>query len=265
MSLHVRNLTLRRGGRRLIDDVGFEAPAGRVLAVLGPNGAGKTTLLALIAGLLRADTGELGFAGAPLPFGSARRLATSRAVMTQHFDCPFDFTVEEVVALGRIVHAGTPRCRNDRLAVAAALEAADLRALAGRPLPRLSGGERQRVAFAKLVAQAHEALAAREPYLVLLDEPVANLDPRHQHRLLQEARRMADQGASVLVTLHELALASIYADDVLVLDRGRVAAAGPVATTLTPALVEDVFGVVTAPHVWNGRTILHAVPQAQPA
>jgi len=262
MSLLVEDLSVGRGGRIVLRDISFVAPAGRVLVVMGPNGAGKTTLLGAVAGLLRMARGRVLFAGEALHHLDPRESAVRRAVMAQHFDCPFAYPVEEVVALGRLCHAGTARAAGDGAALGAALAAADLGALARRPITTLSGGERQRVAFAKAVAQLFDRAATGEPHLLILDEPVASLDPEHQHRLLRQARLMAAGGATVVVTLHDLTLASIYGDDVLVLDRGRVAAAGAIAETLTAELIRRVFKVRvgTAPQ-GAGANILHAVAQ----
>lgn len=122
------------------------------------------------------------------------------------------------------------------------------------------------MAFAKAAAQIFDRSLAGEPHLVILDEPVSSLDPEHQHRLLGQARQLAVQGATVVVTLHDLTLASIYGDDALVLDRGRIAAQGPMAQTLTPALIERVFKVRVGTAIQDGGPrIMHAIPQDQAA
>ncbi|WP_448951313.1 ATP-binding cassette domain-containing protein [Labrys neptuniae] len=265
-SLRVANLKVERNGRVILNEISFEARVGRVLVVMGPNGAGKTTLLAAIGGALRPAGGVIDFAGGPLAALRPEAMAARRAYMAQHFDCPFAYSVEDIVALGRLCHAGTPAAARDKMAVAAALASADLAPLARRPVTMLSGGERQRVAFAKAIAQIFDRSAAGEPHLVILDEPVSSLDPEHQHRLLGQARQLAEKGATVVVTLHDLTLASIYGDDALVLDRGHVAAAGAVAETLTPSLIERVFKVRVGTAIQDGGSrIMHAVPQDQAA
>ncbi len=264
MTLAVQGLTVERVGRRLVDEVSFRAPRGRLLAILGPNGAGKTTLLSAIAGLTRATSGTVQLGTTILTGQPPRRLAAIRAMMTQHFDCAFAYAVREVVGLGRIVHAGTAQAGNDAAAVAAALAAADLAHLAGRVVTTLSGGERQRVAFAKAHAQLHERCCTGDPAMLLLDEPTASLDPEHQHRMLVEARRLAGRGPVVIVTLHDLSLASLYADDVLVLDGGRIAAHGSTSDVLTEALIRRVFRIrVGTTRTAGGRTILHPLDQSQ--
>jgi iron complex transport system ATP-binding protein len=262
MSLFVNNLTVERSGRAVLRKVSFEARQGRVLIVMGPNGAGKTTLLGAIGGLLRLAYGEIAFAGETLQVLRPEAMAARRAYMAQHFDTPFAYSVEDIVNLGRLCHAGTPRAAQDGAAIAAALARADLMAFARRAVTTLSGGERQRVAFAKALAQVYDRTMSGEPHLVILDEPVSSLDPEHQHRLLGEARQLAGHGATVVITLHDLTLASIYGDDVLLLDRGEAAAHGAMAETLTPAIVREVFKVqVGSASQEAGAVVLHAVAQ----
>ena len=263
-SLVVSNLRVERNGRPVLRDLSFEAGSGRVLVVMGPNGAGKTTLLAAIGGALRSAGGQVAFAGEALHALRPEVMAARRAYMAQHFECPFAYSVEDIVALGRLCHAGTPRAAQDGAAVTAALAAADLVPLARRAVTTLSGGERQRVAFAKAVAQIFDRAATGEPHLVILDEPVSSLDPEHQHRLLGQARQLAARGATVMITLHDLTLASIYGDDVLVLDRGLPAAHGAMAQTLTPSLIQHVFKVrVGTASQEAGPDIMHAIAQDQ--
>ncbi|CAM5763317.1 amino acid ABC transporter ATP-binding protein [Labrys miyagiensis] len=264
MSLIVQDLTVKRNGRAVLRDVSFEARPGRVLVVMGPNGAGKTTLLAAIGGVLHPAHGEIRFASEVLHALRPEAIAARRAYMAQHFECAFAYSVEDIVGLGRLCHAGTSRAAQDGAAIASALARADLKAFSRRAITTLSGGERQRVAFAKALAQIHDRALSGEPHLVILDEPVSSLDPEHQHRLLGEARQLAGRGATVVVTLHDLTLASIYGDDVLLLDRGQMAAHGAMATTLTPSLIREVFKVqVGSASQEAGSVILHAVAQNQ--
>ncbi|WP_413988891.1 ATP-binding cassette domain-containing protein [Labrys okinawensis] len=263
MSLLVSNLTVERRGRTVLRNVSFEARQGRVLVVMGPNGAGKTTLLGAIGGLLRPADGRIAFAGQALHLLRPEAMAVWRAYMAQHFETPFAYGVEDIVGLGRLCHAGTSRAAQDEAAIASALARADLKAFAGRAVTTLSGGERQRVAFAKALAQIHDRALSGKPHLVILDEPVSSLDPEHQHRLLGEARKLAGGGATVVVTLHDLTLASIHGDDVLLLDRGGAVAHGAMAATLTPALIRQVFKVEVASAPQEaGEVILHAIAQS---
>jgi iron complex transport system ATP-binding protein len=162
-------------------------------------------------------------------------------VVSQHSELAFPFTVREVVLLGRTPHPGRGDAAADHAAADHALALVGLAERAAQPYPTLSGGERQRVHFARALAQLEGA--PEGPRALLLDEPTASLDLAHQHALLAQTRTLARrEGFGVLVVLHDLNHALAYADDVLVLARGRAVAAGPVASTLSAELASEVFG-----------------------
>ncbi|HEX8387170.1 MAG TPA: ABC transporter ATP-binding protein [Rubricoccaceae bacterium] len=235
-----RDLGVRLGARDALVGVTVAVAAGEAVALVGPNGAGKTTLLRALAGLL-PHSGTLDLHGRPVRAWDARARAREVALVRQQTALAVDFTVAEVVALGRAPHVGwTDRLGPaDRAAVDAALAATDLTAFAGRSVRRLSGGEQQRVLLAQALAQDTPAL--------LLDEPTAHLDVRHQLDLLARVRALADAGRTVVAALHDLDRAAAFAGRLLVLDAGRLVADGPPGTVLTPALLADVFGVHAAP------------------
>lgn len=228
-------LSVRLGGRAVLRDVDVYARAGEVLGVVGPNGAGKSTLLSVLAGERRPTTGEVTLDGRPLALWSRLALARRRALLEQHSPLAAALRVEEVVLLGRAPHGVTPR---DRELARRALADVGLAALASRDYVRLSGGERQRVQLARVLTQ----LADVDDALLLLDEPVSALDVGAQHHILTGARRRAAQGAAVIVTLHDLNLTAQYADRVVLLDAGRVVAAGPPARVLEPTTLSEVYG-----------------------
>lgn len=207
------------GGRPVLDSVELTVRAGEVLALVGPNGAGKSTLLAALAADLAVDDGAIRIGGRPVTAWSAAELALRRAVLPQSAALAFPFPVEDVVRMGRAPWAGTAREEEDDDAVAAAMAATEVGEFAARPFSALSGGERARVALARVLAQ-------RAP-LLLLDEPTAALDLRHQELVLRICRERAAAGDAVVVVLHDLGLAAAYADRAVVLHGGRVAAAGP--------------------------------------
>lgn len=217
--------TLSISGR--LEDVSFALPQGCLAAVVGPNGAGKSTLLQALAGLLPHD-GEVAWQGETLAripvLDRGRRLAW----VPQELHAEFGFPVREVIAMGRFAHG------DDEKGVEAALDRLDLRALARRPLTRLSGGERQRVFLAR-------ALATEAP-LQLWDEPLSQLDVRHQLELLDLARALASEGGTVLLSAHDLRVAQTM-DRVLMLDQGRLAAFGTPGEVLTPDRLRQVFRV----------------------
>ena len=227
-------------GRSVLHDVGFEAAPGRVLGLLGPNGSGKTTALRLLYGSLRPAAGRVSVAGRPLTTLRPREIARRIAVVVQETEADTILTVREMVTLGRL-----PRLRTfqrtgpeDRRAVDAALARVGATHLAPRAFADLSGGERQRVLVARALAQ--------EADFLLLDEPTNHLDIRYQHEVLGLVREVA---TSAVVVLHDLNLAARYCDDLVLLDRGRVAAAGTPESVLDPAVLERVYGIgVTRTH-----------------
>ncbi|MFH8785375.1 heme ABC transporter ATP-binding protein [Streptomyces roseoverticillatus] len=228
-----RSLCVRLGGRAVLDGVDLGVAAGEVLALVGPNGAGKSTLLAALAHDLPAAAGEVRIDGEPAAAWSAAELALRRAVLPQSAELSFPFPVEEVVRMGRAPWAGTPAEGEDDAAVGEAMAAAEVTGFASRPFAALSGGERARVALARVLAQ-------RTP-LLLLDEPTAALDLRHQELVLRICRERAAAGAAVVVVLHDLGLAGAYADRVAVLHGGQVAAEGPPARVLEAELLTRVY------------------------
>ena len=239
--LRAEHVTVRRGGRAILRDISCAMQPGRITALLGPNGAGKSTLLRLFAGEFPPDEGVIAFAAKRLGDWPVRDLARRRAVLPQESSLQFPFRVSEVVLLGRSPHVRGVESMRDHAIAADALRCADLAEKRDRIFPTLSGGEKQQVHLARTLAQIWEADAGGRA--LLLDEPTASMDLAHQHATLRQARRLAGEGTAVLAVLHDLNLAMMCADDVWVLDRGALAAAGPVVETLTPALIRGVFGV----------------------
>ncbi|MGW6768963.1 heme ABC transporter ATP-binding protein [Streptomyces sp. NPDC055037] len=244
----VRGLHVRLGQREVLRGVGLDARAGEVLALVGPNGAGKSTLLAALAADLRPDRGEVRIAGRPAHDWSAPELALRRAVLPQAATLSFPFPVAEVVRMGRAPWAGTALEDEDEdeAAVAGAMAATETTEFAARPFSALSGGERARVALARVLAQ-------RAP-LLLLDEPTAALDLRHQELVLRVCRERAAAGDAVVVVLHDLGLAAAHADRTAVLHEGAVAAVGPPADVFRDELLSRVYRqpVEVFPHPRTG-------------
>lgn len=236
--LTVNGLECARGGCRVLGGIDFRLPAGEVMAVLGTNGAGKSTLLATLSGELPRETGEILLAGRRLESWPANERARRLAVLPQSSSLAFAFSVEEVVSLGRMPHSSGRD--EDRRIVAEAMQAADVEHLRHRSYLALSGGERQRVHLARVLAQIWDS---PDPACLLLDEPTASLDLAHQRLILQQARELAQGGNAVLLVLHDLNLAARYADRVLLLDRGGVAALGTPWDVLQAERIQQVFGV----------------------
>ncbi|WP_328870903.1 heme ABC transporter ATP-binding protein [Streptomyces sp. NBC_00287] len=226
------NLHVRLGVRDVLHGVDVTVRAGEVLALVGPNGAGKSTLLGALAADIAAAEGVVRIHGRPATEWSAPELALRRAVLPQSATLSFPFSVEEVVRMGRAPWAALGM-EDDDAAVAEAMKLTEVAGFAPRPFSALSGGERARVALARVLAQ-------RAP-LLLLDEPTAALDLRHQELVLRLCRERAEAGDAVVVVLHDLGLAAAYAHRVAILRAGRVAADGPPAEVLSEQLLSEVY------------------------
>ncbi|MFI7315417.1 heme ABC transporter ATP-binding protein [Streptomyces venezuelae] len=251
-------LRVRLGGRSVLGGepsgvlggVSLAVRAGEVLALVGPNGAGKSTLLAALAADLPPAEGVVRVCGRPAADWAAPDLALRRAVLPQSAALSFPFPVEDVVRMGRAPWAGTRGADDDDRIVREAMAATEVTEFAARPFSALSGGERARVALARVLAQ-------RAP-LLLLDEPTAALDLRHQELVLRICRDRAAAGDAVVVVLHDLGLAAAYADRVAVLRGGTVAAEGAPGDVFGEALLSEVYRqpVEVFPHPRTGAPVV---------
>lgn len=239
MTLSVAGLTFSVGRKTLVDHAAFAVPAGRLIALVGPNGAGKSTLLRMVSGAVsaeRPDLAEVTLDGENLLQLSRRERARRIALVEQQASTEFAVTVEQVVSLGRTPHRGWWAPDSDGDVVQAAMQQAGVAQWAGRLLGTLSGGEQQRVQLARALAQ--------RPRLMLLDEPTNHLDVAAQLDMFALLRELADaEGMTILVALHDLSAAAAHCDEAVVLDAGRVVAAGPVAEALDPSVLEQIYGV----------------------
>jgi len=226
--LSVDRVSFKYGEQWVLRGIDFEVEKGDFLGVIGPNGSGKTTLLRVIDGILRPQEGEVRLEGTEI--GRLRRdaLARSVAVVPQYSALAFPFSVEEVVLMGRSPHLGRWRFEGeqDHRIAREAMEMTDTLALAARDMESLSGGERQRVLIARALAQ--------EPRLMLLDEPTAFLDIRHQVDFFDRIRALnRDRGLTIVAVTHDINLAAHYCDRVILLKDGRIEAAGSVEAVIT--------------------------------
>ena len=253
----VRGLRVAFGTHQVLRGVDLALNAGDFVGILGPNGSGKTTLLRALRGLLRPVAGETRLFGREARRWPRRELAQRVGVVPQRDELQLPFTVEEVVLMGRAPHLGPLpfESARDRRIAARAMEALDLVELRGRSFPELSGGERQRTLVARALAQ--------EPTLLLLDEPTAALDIRHQVEVLDllDRKRRAG-GLTIVAALHDLNLASLYCTRILLLREGHVHADGPTDEVLTYANVKAVYDaeVYVGVNELNGKVFL--VPMA---
>lgn len=239
--LSAHGISVQRGGRTVLDDASVSIDTGSLVAVVGPNGAGKSTLVAALTGLLPLAGGEIAFDGDCLARFPRRTFAKRVSVMQQRFHATFPFKAWEIVAMGRTPYEGLEPAADAALHVEAAMEATGTSLFAERTCHTLSGGELQRVYLARALAQLMP-LPAKEARYLLLDEPTASLDLRHQAASLAFARDVAHQGVGVLAVLHDLNLASLFADHVILLEAGRVVAHGTPAEVLTRDVLAPVYG-----------------------
>lgn len=248
--IEARNVGYRLGEAAVLDGLSFTLRPGRLHGIIGPNGVGKSTLLRLLSGLEKPSSGQLLLEGKPAAEYPRKELARSVAVLQQGGVPAVGFTVRETVAMGRYPFQNWlgEEGRDPGPLIDSVLEAMDLTELQYRTMDRLSGGERQRVALAQVMVQ--------QPRLVLLDEPTTYLDIGFQVLLMDTvAGWQRDKGLTAVAVLHDLNLASLYCDEILVLHEGKLAAFGPPGEILTPALIRRVYGTETAlvPHPGNGR------------
>lgn len=262
--LQARDVRVVLGGAQVLRRVSLAVAPGQVVAVAGPNGAGKSTLLHVLSGSLPPHAGSVCLENYPLATWTPRALARRRAVLPQHQELSFAFRALDVVLLGRLPHVGTSSSGMDLEIARACLVETSAEHLAERIYTTLSGGERQRVQLARVLAQIHfmeagHGLAGR--YL-LLDEPASCGDPVRRCVSLEVTRRAARRGVGAVVVLHDLDLAAMYGDRVVVLAGGRVLAEGAPEEVVTDPTVRLAFDLSARVAPWpthgaagNARTV----------
>jgi len=246
--LAAENVACTLRGRQALRGVSVAVGAGDFAGVIGPNGAGKSTLMRALAGILRPSAGRVTLDGRDIHDIPERERARRIAYMSQNPHVAFGFRVIDVVAMGRYPyrHRFSPLDAADREAIRDAMEQTGVAAFAERPITELSGGERQRVFLARALAQ--------QPEILLLDEPIANLDVRYQLDILELVKSLnTSRDMTVVMAIHDLTWALRYCRSVIALREGTLAAFGPAASTLTDALVEEVFHVPARVIEQNGH------------
>lgn len=225
-----------RAPRAAVDGVSLEARRGEITAVVGPNGSGKSSLVRALVGRVVPSSGDVRIDGVPTRAIDRRAVARAVAVVAQTEEITFPVTVAEYVALGRFPHVGAWHRigEADRLAMERATTLTSVNELLARPMDALSGGERQRVRLARAIAQGGEGL--------VLDEPTAFLDIGHEMTVFELLASLAREGQAVLLVSHQLNLVARFAQRIVLLDSGRVVAAGDPAAVMQPAILERVYG-----------------------
>jgi iron complex transport system ATP-binding protein len=237
------NITFRVGSKVLISEISASFGPGGLHLLVGPNGAGKSTLVKVLARLLRPQTGKVEYEGTDVSSVSEAELAKRRAVLSQAIEIAFPLTVREVVMMGRYPHfSGRPGPADEQM-VDEVMQHFDVTEFKDRYYQTLSGGERQRVNFARVLAQLWRDDAGSCRYL-FLDEPLTFLDIRHQIDFMKRIQTFTTAGDVVTVgVVHDLNLAARFADQILMMNNGRIVAHGTPAEVLTTERISQVFGV----------------------
>ena len=242
--LQAQGVSVFRHGKKLIDSVSLMVAPGQLTVMVGPNGAGKSTLLKAFANEYKVDSGTITLDGVSLKVMSPLQQAKRRAILPQSSQLGFPFSVPEVVAMGRSRFHRLLGSRNTQV-IEQAMQLAQVQHLTDRTFTTLSGGERQRVQLARVLAQIWpENTNEPQSRYLLLDEPTSALDLPHQHHVLTIARQLVDEiGMGVLVVLHDLNLAAMYADSVAIMQNGQIVCESGPRDALSEANIERVFGV----------------------
>jgi len=239
----IRDLSFVIGKKRILKNAETDFECGKVTAVLGPNGAGKSTLIKCLAGITKPNSGEIFLEGKSIQHFSFEDLAIKRAYLNQHFNLSFDYSVKDLVSMGRFPHYNESPTQKDEDIVQSALSLLGIKTLQERQTNTLSGGELQRAHFARTLAQIWPS-NDKDKKLLILDEPVNNLDPQYQHLFLQIAKEFAvKHNVAVVVVLHDLNLAAQYAHNSVLMRKGRIIVQGNTREIMTEEMLEDVYKI----------------------
>lgn len=236
-------ITVSYGTRCVLDQVSFEAKPNSLMVVVGPNGAGKSTLMRALTGELATQSGTISFNGEQLGDIPSERLALQRAVLPQASSLAFPFTVHEIIRFGLTANVNLRAGAEVHTIVEDMLDKVDLNGYGGRYFQELSGGEQQRVHLARVLCQVPKPIENGVARYLMLDEPTSSLDIRHQLLTLNIARQFAAEGGGVIAILHDLNIAAMYADIIVVISDGKIVAEGTPRKVLTNKLMRDVFGI----------------------
>jgi len=234
----MENVSFSHGKNRVLTDIDLTIKKGKIYGLVGPNGSGKTTLLDLLSGRYQPQNGTICFQGQPTSSFSTTKIAKQLAFVPQEFNLGFDFTVFDIVLMGR--HPHIPRFSNpsqhDLLLVNNALKKMDMGHLKNRLVTELSGGEKQRVIVARAIAQDTDVL--------ILDEATSNLDIHHTMTIMNVIRKKTDsEQLTVIAAIHDLNLASLFCDELIVLKNGTLYKQGAISELITQELIREVFSV----------------------
>lgn len=234
--MRVCGLTKRYGTKKVVDEVSFEIPKGKVISFIGPNGAGKSTVMNMISRLIARDGGELEFEGMDIGVWKNKELSKRLAILTQSNNINMKLTVRELVAFGRFPYSRNHLTEEDHRMIDEAIAYMELLEFEGRFIDELSGGQRQRAYIAMVIAQDTD--------YVLLDEPTNNLDIYHATNMMKMVRRLCDElGKTVILVLHDINYASFYSDYICAFEDGKVAKFGTVKEVMTKEVLSKLYRV----------------------
>ncbi|MFW6048875.1 MAG: ABC transporter ATP-binding protein [Candidatus Bipolaricaulota bacterium] len=255
MKVEIEDLKFAYNGREVLQKLDLSIDNNEFIGLVGPNGSGKTTLLKNIGGVLEPEGGGIYFDGKSLHGFSAKEIATMVAALQQENQVGFDFTVREVVEMGRFPHLNRFERHDveDHRAVDWALRVTDLEDFSDRYVNQLSGGEKQRVFLALALAQ--------EPDLLLLDEPTSSLDINYQIKIMETVSSLKDEGITVIAAIHDLNLAAHYTDRIGMIDNGKIKVLGEPCQVLTQENIARTFGVEVEVKNADPKDFVHIFPR----
>ncbi|MEM8582463.1 MAG: heme ABC transporter ATP-binding protein [Pseudomonadota bacterium] len=257
MTLYAQDIYVSLGRKEILHGIDFDARPGAMTAIVGPNGSGKTTLMRALVGEL-PSSGPITLNGYAIRTAKPWQLAGIRGVLPQATSIAFPFTVIEVVSMG--LEAGLHAA--DRSIPLSALAAVGLTGYEGRYYQELSGGEQQRAQLARVLSQVWEPVTEEGPSWLFLDEPVASLDIGHQLGVMQLAADYAARGGGVVAVMHDLNLTAMYADQITLIDNGRVRASGPPQQVLTDENLSKAYGCPVRVNTTPQRSGVFVLPHA---
>ncbi len=243
MSLNLESISLKLDNRQILKDVSLEINEGEIVSVIGPNGAGKSTLLNVLTGDINPDSGEIFYDNKQLKQISIQERAFTRSVMSQMQTLVFNFSVKDVIEMGWLQRGNSDFSNNFSMAFENVTKECNVHNLIHRKFNSLSGGEQRRVHFARTLLQLWRPSESNDPRYLLLDEPTANLDLSSEMLLMNILKKRASLNVGILVILHDLNLASHFADKIAIIKDGEIMAFGEPEKIMKDAFLTSVYEV----------------------
>ena len=243
MSLNLESVSLKLDNRQILKDVSLEINEGEIVSVIGPNGAGKSTLLNVLTGDINPDSGEISYDNKQLKQISIQERAFTRSVMSQMQTLVFNFSVKDVIEMGWLQRGNSDFSNNFSMAFKNVTKECNVHNLIHRKFNSLSGGEQRRVHFARTLLQLWRPSESNDPRYLLLDEPTANLDLSSEMLLMNILKKRASLNVGILVILHDLNLASHFADKIAIIKDGEIMAFGEPEKIMEDAFLTSIYEV----------------------